>query len=83
KPGSYAVHSLFYVRKWFVDQLFEMSLTVVHSLFATMYLPPFYRLMGAKVGNRSEISTATNVTHDLLEIGDECFVADGVVLGDA
>jgi non-ribosomal peptide synthetase-like protein len=60
-----------------------MALRVLHTLFATLYLPPLYRAMGAKIGHRTEISTATNMTHDLLEIGDEAFVADSVVLGDS
>jgi len=83
KPGIYDVRSLFFARKWFIDKLFEMSLTVVRSFFSTMYVIPYYRLLGAKIGDRAEISTATNVTHDLLSIGEEAFVADGVVLGDA
>jgi len=83
KAGIYDVQSLFFARKWFIDKLFEMSLTVVRSFFSTMYVIPYYRLLGAKIGNRAEISTATNVTHDLLSIGEEAFVADGVVLGDA
>src|SRR6202008_2291209 len=32
---------------------------------------------------RSEVSTATAITHDLVEIGEEAFIADGVMLGDA
>ena len=82
KAGTYDVYGLFFARKWFVDKLFELSLTVIHSFFSTLYVGPYYRLLGAKIGKRSEISTATNVTHDLLEIGDEAFIADAVVLGD-
>jgi len=83
KTGTYDVQGLFFARKWFVDKLFELSLTVIYSFFSTLYVAPYYRLLGAKIGKRSEISTAINVTHDLLEIGDEAFIADAVVLGDS
>ena len=40
-------------------------------------------MLGAKVGENTEISTASNVTHHLLEIGDGSFIADDVVLGES
>ncbi len=83
KPGRYDVHSLFYLRKWFVDQLLELSLDVIGPLYATIYLNPFYKLLGAKLGRRAEISTASFISPDLLEIGEEGFIADAVSLGAA
>ena len=44
---------------------------------------PWYRAFGAKVGRRAEISTASSVVHDLVDIGAESFIADGVVFGGA
>ncbi len=82
KEGKYSVYSGLYLRKWYVDQLFELSLDTLHSLFATLYLPPLYRALGAKVGNRTEISTANSVTFDLLEVHEESFIGDNVMLGD-
>jgi non-ribosomal peptide synthetase-like protein len=38
--------------------------------------------MGAKIGKDSEISTNLAGRYDLIEIGDKCFIADEVVLGD-
>lgn len=81
QPGVYGVHTLFYVRKWFVDQLMELSLDLLGPLYATLYLNPWYRLLGARVGRRAEISTAGAATPDLLDIGDESFIADAVSLG--
>jgi non-ribosomal peptide synthetase-like protein len=83
KPGRYATHSLFYVRKWFVDQLLELSLDVLGPLYASIYLAPWYRLLGARLGARAEISTASFISPDLLEVGDESFIADSVSLGAA
>lgn len=83
KPGIYPIYSMFYVRKWFADQLMSLSLIVMHPIYATVYVAGFFRALGAKIGKDTEISTASNVTHPLLEIGDGAFVADAVTLGEA
>lgn len=83
KPGKYSVYSSTYVRKWLSDQLISMSLIVVHPIFATVYVSWFFRALGAKIGKNTEISTASSVTHTMLEIGDESFIADAVTLGEA
>ncbi|MCA1684704.1 MAG: AMP-binding protein, partial [Planctomycetia bacterium] len=82
-PGRYDLHGGFYVRKWFVDQLMELSLDVVGPLYATIYLAPWYRLLGARLGRRAEVSTASFLSPDLLTVGDEGFIADAVSLGAA
>ena len=83
RPGVYPIWSWFYVRYWFVKQLSELALDLLHPIYATLYVAPWYRALGAKVGARAEVSTATSVTPDLIEIGDESFIADGVVFGAA
>ena len=83
KPGKYPIYSMTYVRKWFADQLMSISLIVMHPIYATVYVAGFFRALGAKIGKNTEISTASNVTHPLLEIGDGAFVADAVTLGEA
>ncbi|ABI61121.1 Non-ribosomal peptide synthetase module [Granulibacter bethesdensis CGDNIH1] len=83
KEGVYDVRSAFFLRKWFVDHLMELALGAVHAIYATLYVVPWMRALGAKIGEYTEISTATSVTHDLLDIGPEAFIADGVMLGDA
>ncbi len=81
RPGTYSLWSGFYVRFWFVRQLGELALDLLHPLYATLYVRPWYLALGAKVGERAEISTATSVVPDLIEIGEESFIADGVVFG--
>lgn len=83
RPGKYSVYSSTYVRKWLSDQLISMSLIVVHPIFATVYVSWFFRALGAKIGKNTEISTASSVTHTMLDIGDESFIADAVTLGEA
>ncbi|KAF0686879.1 Aste57867_21353 [Aphanomyces stellatus] len=82
REGVYSTVSLFFVRKWWFDGLMNTSLRSLHTLYATLYVVPFLRLLGAKIGARSEVSTARHVVLDLLEVEEECFVADHVLLGD-
>ena len=81
KPGRYRLASWFYIRKWFVDQLMALSLEVLGPMYATLYLNPWYRALGAKLGHKAEISTACSASPDLLRIDDETFIADAVSLG--
>ena len=83
KPGTYPVYSPFYVRKWFADQLMSLSLIVIHPIFATVYISSLFRALGAKIGRNTEVSTASSVTHPLLEIGEGAFIADAVTLGES
>ena len=83
KPGSYPIYSKFYIRKWLVDQMNSLSLIVLHPIFATVYVSAYFRALGAKIGKNTEISTASSVTHGLLEIGSGSFIADAVTLGEA
>ena len=83
KAGRYPLHSFFYLRKWFVDQTMELSLDVVGPLYASLYLAPWYRLLGAKLGRRAEVSTASFISPDLLSLDDESFIADSASLGAA
>jgi non-ribosomal peptide synthetase-like protein len=81
KPGRYPLHSFYYLRKWFVDQTLDLSLDILGPLYASVYLTPWYRLLGAKLGYGAEVSTASFISPDLLSIGDESFIADSVSLG--
>ena len=81
KPGRHPLHSVFYFRKWFVDQTFRLSLDILGPLYASLYLPPWYRMLGAKLGKGVELSTASFISPDLLSVAEEGFVADAVSLG--
>ena len=82
EEGTYSIFSWFYLRKWAVALTTEITLEVLSSLFATVYMRSWYRLMGAKIGKDAEISTNLSGRYDLVEIGEKCFIADEVVLGD-
>ena len=81
KEGKYPVDSLFYYKKWFFDQLMKLSLQVIGTLYTTLYLQFWFRMLGVKMGKRVEISTVEFISPDLLVTGDECFLADSVSIG--
>ena len=82
KEGTYSIYSNFYLRKWVMALAMEVMLETLSSLYATVFMRSWYRLMGAKIGKGSEISTNLAGRYDLVEIGDNNFVGDEVILGD-
>lgn len=80
--GRWAIGGGAYCRKWLVTRTLDASLETLHGLYASVFAATWLRLMGAKVGANTEISTATGVIPDLLHLGRDSFVADGVMLGD-
>mgnify|MGYP006873991023 CR=1 FL=1 len=47
----------------------EVTLETLSSLFATVYMRAWYRLMGARMGQGAEISTNLGGRYDLADIG--------------
>jgi len=80
--GRWPIHGNIYCSRWLVNQIQEASLNILHGVYATIYAPFWYRLLGAKVGHGAEISTAQGLIPDLLTLGDDTFIADAVMLGD-
>jgi len=81
KEGNYRVDSVFYYKKWFFDQLMRLSLQVIGTLYTTLYLQIWFKMLGVKMGKRVEISTVEFISPDMLVTGDECFLADSVSVG--
>jgi non-ribosomal peptide synthetase-like protein len=81
RPGNYPLHGSFGLRHWYLDRLMGLSLEMVPTLYSTLYLLPWLRLLGAKIGARAEVSTVSHFTPDLISIGSESFIADNVSLG--
>jgi non-ribosomal peptide synthetase-like protein len=81
RPGNYPLHGSFGLRHWYLDRLMSLSLEMVPTLYSTLYLLPWLRMLGAKIGARAEVSTVSHFTPDLISIGSESFIADNVSLG--
>jgi non-ribosomal peptide synthetase-like protein len=82
-PGIYSIRSGFGLRKWLSDHVMALSLGLTNTLYATLYLVPFLRLLGARIGRWSEVSTVGHIDPDMLDLGDESFVADIAAIGPA
>src|SRR5579871_94640 len=80
-PGVYTLRSAAYLKYWFLNYLLNNTRHIALALYATLLLPKFLRLLGAKIGRGVEISTAMHVMPDLLEIGDGSFLADACIVG--
>jgi len=81
RPGCYPIGGFFYARKWFIDQLMDMSTDVTESLYETLYAAPWLRALGARVGSRCEIAAGQLGHPDLLDMDSECMIADEVMMG--
>jgi non-ribosomal peptide synthetase-like protein len=79
---SFRITSVYFYRKWFVDRLMDMSLVILRPVYASLYVVPFLRSLGVKIGRGAEVSTARGIKFELTEIGDESFIADRVLIGD-
>ena len=79
--GTFPLHSGEYLIHWTIDGLIDGLSTVLRPVYATIYLPPLLRLLGAKVGAYAEISTVQHISPDLLEVGEGSFLADDCVVG--
>ncbi len=82
QEGTHSIYSFFYLRQWMVNLATEVSLDTLSSLYATVYMRNWYRLMGARIGKGAEISTNIGARYDLISIGEGSFMADECVLGD-
>jgi len=81
KEGTYRLHTWQYFRRWFFNQTMDLSLDILGPLYASIFLAPWYKLLGAKLGEGAEVSTASSISPDLLNLEDGCFIADSVSLG--
>jgi non-ribosomal peptide synthetase-like protein len=80
--GRYSVWSSFYLRRWAVSLATEVALDTLSSLYATLYVRAWYRLMGARIGKGSEIATNLAGRYDVVSLGENCFIADEVAIAD-
>jgi len=80
--GTFPVHGVAFMRKRLMTLIQANSLSSLHGLYASVFAPFWMRLLGTQVGRHAEISTAEGVVPELLTLGDDCFIADGAMLGD-
>lgn len=74
------------IRRWSMDYIpIWIKTGMVESagkwLSGSLFWPTWLRCAGMKVGNGCEISTIIDVVPELIDIGNACFLADGIYLG--
>jgi non-ribosomal peptide synthetase-like protein len=67
---------------WLSEDLLANARVVLFPLYSSLYTRPWLRLMGLKIGRRTEISTAVGL-NKLVSFGELSFAADDVVLSAA
>jgi non-ribosomal peptide synthetase-like protein len=82
QPGRYSIFSGFYFRKWMLTVMIESMLETLNSLYATLFMRNWYRLMGCKLGRGTEISANFAGRYDLIEMGENNFIGDQSIFGD-
>ena len=74
-PGYFLEASATGWAVWFTQALLQRTLISAYPLYASLVTPTFLRLLGAKVGQNTEISTIETVPH-LTWLQDRTFIAD-------
>lgn len=75
RPGYFAQHSSTGWALWLTNTLMQRTLTSTYFMYAGWLTPSFLRLLGARIGENTEISTVETIPH-LTHVGDRCFLAD-------
>jgi non-ribosomal peptide synthetase-like protein len=82
QPGTYSIYSSLYFRKWSFTILTETLFETLNSLYATMFMRPWYRLMGCRIARGTEISSNFAGRYDLIKLGENNFLGDETIFGD-
>jgi len=75
QPGYFPQRSTTGWAVWMTHTLLQKTLTSTYFMYAGWLTPAFLRILGARVGEDTEISTVETIPH-LTSIGDRCFLAD-------
>lgn len=81
RPGTYYPLGLTAFRKWFVDKVMELHKDNVMPVYDTLFARPWCSSLGMKMGARVEIALPAKLPYDLVEMGDESFLASDSSVG--
>ncbi len=79
RPGYFPARSATGWALWFTQALMERTLTSTYFMYASWVTPTFMRVLGARIGRNTEISTLVTIPH-LTRIDDDSFIADHALL---
>ncbi len=81
KAGTYAFPSGYWVRKWFADRHLEVISSVLVPIYDSLFARAWCVALGMKCGPRCEIALPRRMPYDLVEMGEESFLASEVSIG--
>jgi non-ribosomal peptide synthetase-like protein len=83
RSGTFDLYSGDYLQHQMAELVMQIIKTVGTPIFTTLFLPPWMRLLGAKLGRHTEMSTVWRIDPAFVTAGDGVFFADGCMLGGA
>jgi len=81
KPGTYPFPGQLWIRKWFTDKHLEVMGNILVPIYDSLFAGPWCRSLGMKCGPRCEIALPIRMPYDLVELGEESFIASQVSVG--
>ncbi|MBV9313518.1 MAG: amino acid adenylation domain-containing protein [Pseudonocardia sp.] len=79
RPGFHPVDSRAGWGAWLVERLLQSSRMVLFPIYSSLATPVWFRMLGARVGTRAEISTTTGLP-TLMRVQDGGFLADDTLV---
>jgi non-ribosomal peptide synthetase-like protein len=80
EPGIYPANGWFGVREWLSRNIVAESTALIHTIYCTLYVIPFLRGLGMRIGRWCEIAVPTFIDPDMAVTSDQTFLAGGVVI---
>ncbi len=77
-PGIYSGRGWFALRKWLSINVVTLSMTLTRTLYCTLYVLPFLRGLGIRMGRWCEVATPSFIDPDMTILGNQCFLAGGI-----
>jgi non-ribosomal peptide synthetase-like protein len=81
RAGRYWLWGMFAFKRWLFERAMAESFDIIGGLYATLFLNPWLRLLGVRIGKNAEVSTVSIGAADLLDVGEGAFLADCVSIG--
>lgn len=80
EPGVVSLRSFAHLRSMLKTEWLDGA---SHWLSGTLFWPWWLRAAGMRIGKNCEVSTIIDSVPELIELGEESFLADGIYLGGA
>ncbi len=81
REGTYAYPGFYWLRKWFAEKHLELASGNIVPIYDSLFARPWCIALGMKCGPRCEIALPRRMPYDLVEMGEESFLASEVSIG--